>query len=100
MSDPQAIMPNGQPFEYWTDETAYTKTYHVACGHPGAGDDKDGSAERPFATISRAAELLQPGEKVIVHEGVYRECVRPARGGDGPDRMIAYEAAAGEKIVI
>ena len=100
MSDPQIMMPNGKSFEYWTDETAYTKTYHVACEHPDAGDDNDGSAHRPFATISRAAELLQPGEKVIVHEGVYRECVQPARGGEGADRMIAYEAAEGEKVVI
>ncbi|MGD0094502.1 MAG: right-handed parallel beta-helix repeat-containing protein, partial [Planctomycetota bacterium] len=38
--------------------------------------------------------------KVLIHEGVYRECVRPRRGGDGPESMIAYQAADGEKAVV
>jgi len=37
---------------------------------------------------------------VLVHEGVYRERVKPARGGTGPDAMICYEAAPGERVVI
>ena len=91
-------MPNGEPFEFWDDTTEYETVYHVACQHPDASDDNPGTEDRPFATIQRAAAVLQPGEKVVVHEGVYRECVRPARGGDGPDRMIAYEAAPGETV--
>ncbi len=94
------MMPDGTKFEFWGDETTYTKVYHVAQEHPLASDDNPGTEERPFATIGRAAELLQPGEKVIVHRGIYRECVRPARGGEGPDRMIAYEAAPGEEVCI
>ncbi|MGC9346711.1 MAG: right-handed parallel beta-helix repeat-containing protein, partial [Anaerolineae bacterium] len=43
---------------------------------------------------------LQPGEKVIVHAGTYRECVRPARGGTAPDRMVAYEAADGDRVIL
>jgi len=94
------ILPNGTRFDFWDDRTEYRKVYHVAQRHPGASDDNDGSADAPLATISRAAELLAPGEKAIVHAGVYRECVRPVRGGDGPDRMIAYEAGAGEEVVV
>jgi len=93
-------LPNGERFAFWEDGTQYKKTYHVAQGHPSASDDNEGTAEAPLATIGRAAELLQPGEKVAVHEGVYRECVRPARGGTGPEAMIAYEAAPGESVVI
>ena len=44
--------------------------------------------------------MLQPGEKAVIHGGVYRECVHPARGGTGPDAMIAYGAAPGETASI
>jgi hypothetical protein len=44
--------------------------------------------------------MLRPGERVIVEQGIYRERVAPARGGDGPEAIITYEAAAGQKVVI
>jgi hypothetical protein len=100
MDGSAVTMPDGTPFKFWDDITEYTRAYHVACKHPDASDDGPGTEDRPFATIGRAARELKPGEKVIVHGGVYRECVRPARGGEGPDRMIAYEAAPGEQVVI
>ena len=93
-------MPDGATFELWEDTTKYEKVYHVACLRPDASDDNPGTEDRPFATIGRAAMLLQPGEKAIVHEGVYRESIRPARGGEGPEHMIAYEAAGGETVRI
>ena len=52
--------------------------YHVAV----TGNDRScGSLSEPFRTISKAAETAQAGDTVIVHEGVYREWVKPARGG-------------------
>ena len=100
MADLSIYLPDGTSFPFWDDETAYTRTYHVAREHPRAPDDGAGSADEPFATIGRAAELLQPGEKVVVHRGVYRECVRPARGGTAANRMIAYEAASDGPVVV
>lgn len=99
MTDVGVFLPDGTPFPFWDDTTTYTRVYHVAQEHHQASDDGPGSEERPFATIGRAAEVLQPGEKVVVHRGIYRECVRPARGGEGPDRMIAYETSGGDVIV-
>jgi len=93
-------MPDGTPFFFWDDNTAYTRVYHVACEHPDASDEGPGTEECPYATISRAAQVLQPGEKAVVHGGLYRECVRPARGGMGPDQMIAYQAAPGESVTV
>ncbi len=93
-------LPSGDRFAFWEDATAYSRVYHVAQGHPAASDENPGTAEAPFRTINAAARALLPGEKVIVHAGVYRECVRPALGGDGPARMIAYEAAPGERVVV
>jgi Right handed beta helix region/Protein of unknown function (DUF1565) len=63
-------------------------------------DSSDGSADRPLRTINRAAELAQAGDTVVVHEGLYREWVRPQRGGLSDQRRITYQAAAGEHVVI
>lgn len=71
--------------------------YHVAIS---GNDQADGSPQRPFRTIQRAAEAAQPGDVVTVHEGEYRERVTPPRGGTGDDRRIVYQAAPGEKVVI
>jgi len=100
MSGSAVTMPDGTPFKLWDDVTEYKRIYHVACQHPNASDDGPGTEDHPFATIGRAARELKPGEKVIVHSGVYRECVRPARGGEGSDRMIAYEVAPGEEVFV
>ena len=67
---------------------------------PAASDTNLGTAEMPFKTIGRAAELLEPGERVLVASGVYREWVRPARGGTDPEHIISYEAAPGADVVV
>ncbi len=71
----KVILPDGTFFPFWEDQTVYRKIYHVAGRHPQASDANPGTSEKPFKTINRAAEVLEPGEKVIVHEGIYRECV-------------------------
>lgn len=95
---PPVRMPDGAPFPFWDDQTHYSHVYHVAQGHTGAADSNPGTVELPFATIGKAAEVVQPGEKVVIHAGVYREWVRPAFEGTGPEGMIAYEAAPGEEV--
>ncbi len=94
------LLPDGTQFPFWDDQTNYTKVFHVAQENPNASDSNPGTLERPYKTINAAAKILQPGEKVIVHEGIYRECIQPARGGTSPERMITYEAAKGEKVVV
>lgn len=71
--------------------------YHVAVTGLDTGD---GSENAPLRTINRAAALAEPGDTVRVHEGEYREWVKPARGGLGDHRRITYEAAPGEHAVI
>jgi hypothetical protein len=94
------LLPDGTAYAFWDDQTEYTKVLHVAGDSPQASDDNPGTIEQPLKTISAAARLLQPGEKVIVHEGIYRECIKPARGGTSQDKMIAYEVAEGEKVIV
>src|SRR5262249_20327375 len=71
---------------------------YVDNGHPKADDKGPGTKARPFRTINRAAQLLRPGERVVIASGTYRECVRPARGGTSPAQMISYEAAPGAPV--
>jgi hypothetical protein len=100
MADEAVKLPDGSDFPFWDDATEYSRAIHVAAWHPAASDDNPGTEDAPLASISAAAERLVPGEKGVIHAGVYRECVRPARGGDGADAMIAYEPAPGEDVCI
>ncbi len=73
------------------------REYHVAVT---GCDSWQGTKEKPFRTISKAAAIAMPGDTVTVHEGEYREWVKPANGGISEIRRIVYQAAEGEKVVI
>ncbi len=94
------LLPDGREFISWERPIAFSKSYYVDNRNPRAADTNPGTAEFPFLTINKAAQVLQPGERVLILAGVYRERVDPARGGTGPDRMISYEAAPGADVVV
>jgi len=73
------------------------REFHVSVS---GSDENAGSAAQPFRTISKAAQVAQPGDVVTVHEGTYRERVTPARGGTSDAERIVYQAAPGEKVVV
>ncbi len=70
--------------------TAAASVYVVS---PDGSDDNPGSPEAPFATIGKAAEVVQPGDTVMVRGGTYRERVTFGRGGSEaePIAFIAYQ---------
>lgn len=72
-------------------------TYHVATT---GSDSAPGTDAKPFRTINRAAAAAMPGDTVLVHEGVYREWVKPVRGGLSDARRITFQAADGEHVVV
>jgi hypothetical protein len=78
---------------------ADARTWVVNQAHRRASDKAAGTESAPFRTISRAAELAQPGDTVLVHGGVYRERVSPARGGE-EGKPVLYQAAPGEEVVV
>ena len=71
--------------------------YYVA---KSGSDRNPGTKNCPFLTIQRAADVAVAGDTVIVHEGVYREWVKPRYGGLTSDCRITYMAAQGEHVVI
>ncbi|SEL81764.1 right-handed parallel beta-helix repeat-containing protein [Paenibacillus sp. OK003] len=71
--------------------------YHVS---KHGSDLGQGTHQDPFLTINKAASVAVAGDKVIVHEGVYREWVKPKYKGLSENRRIVYQAAEGEKVVI
>ncbi len=73
------------------------KEFHVALT---GSDLAVGDRAHPFRTISKAAQVAEKGDKVIVHEGEYREWVKPEHSGYSEISRITYEAAEGEKVVI
>jgi len=93
-------MPDGSEFPLWEKPLHFSKTYYVDCQAKNADNNGPGTKEHPFRTIGKAAQVLQPGERVMIAEGEYREFVQPARGGTGPEAMISYEAAPGAKVVV
>ncbi len=94
------LLPDGTPFPLWQPATRYARTWVVDALHPAATDRGPGSLAKPFATIGQAARAVGPGEEVLVRAGVYRETVRPRRGGTGPDAMVRYRVAAGETAIV
>ena len=80
--------------------SAPAATLHVDQTRPDAADTNDGSEGKPFRTIGKAAEVAQPGDTVLIGQGVYREHVWPAKGGTSPDKMITYQARPGARVVV
>ena len=62
-------------------------------------DDNPGTRMQPFRTIGRAAEVMAPGDVCLVHRGVYRETVRPARSGTY-EAPLRFCAATGETVTV
>lgn len=94
------LLADGRLFVSWEKPLQFSKTYYVDQHHPKASDTNQGTEKMPFKTVSAAARVLKAGERVVIKKGVYRESVKPAHGGASPEKMISYEAAAGEEVVI
>jgi len=65
-------------------------------------DWREGMNEGIITT--RTVQMFLRGKPVFgvagLHAGIYRERVVPRRGGNGPDSMIAYEAAPGGEVIV
>lgn len=98
MEDLQAILPDGSEFDFWEQKTQWKREWIVDA--KASEDGADGTAAHPFPRIQQAASLAEPGDRVRIHAGVYREWVHPERGGTDPRHMISYEAFGDGKVEI
>lgn len=71
-------------------------TYYIA---QGGNDVSPGTLSRPWKTIAKANQVLQPGDTVYIRAGTYEEQIRPARSGAGGD-YITYASYSNDKVVI
>ncbi|MBD3319610.1 MAG: hypothetical protein GF350_00780, partial [Chitinivibrionales bacterium] len=73
------------------------QAYHVSAGN--GTESGDGSVSNPFLRIMQAADRAQPGDTVMVHEGVYRGRIAPPRGGE-QGAPIVYMAFPGDTVIL
>ena len=69
---------------------------YVSCNVVRSGD---GSRIHPFKTISEAAKIAMPGDRILVGPGIYRESVDPAHGGTEEARIEYISSAPNGAII-
>ncbi len=70
------------------------KTWHVAQETPAGISPRE-----QVRTIAEAASLVEPGDTVIIHGGIYREKVDIEKSGL-PERPIRFQAAVGQTVIM
>jgi hypothetical protein len=70
------------------------KTWHVS-GEILAGINQ----QKQVRTIAETAAVVEPGDTVIIHNGIYREAVVIEKSGK-PDNPINFQAAAGASVIM
>jgi hypothetical protein len=73
-----------------------SKTWYVS---NNGSDNSVGNRKYPFKTISKGADVAQPGDTVFVLAGIYRERVSPPRGGEDGNPIV-YFGEPGKRVYI
>jgi parallel beta-helix repeat protein len=81
--------------EFWA------AAYYVDGGNRVANDGNPGTEARPFKTIGRGVQSLQPGATLLIKAGTYRETVILTRSGTEADpiRIRAYPGDEGKVVI-
>ena len=84
-----------------TPEEFWASAYCVDGGNRVANDSNPGTEARPFKTIGRGVQSLQPGDTLLIKAGTYREAVNLHRSGTQaqPIRIQAYPGDEGKVII-
>jgi hypothetical protein len=71
--------------------------YYV--GGNSASDNNTGAMNAPFATISKAAGLMQGGDTCYIRAGTYYEEIRPDNSGSSGNPIV-FSGVPGEETVV
>nr|NQU90582.1 right-handed parallel beta-helix repeat-containing protein [Bacteroidota bacterium] len=74
--------------------------FYVNNNHPEASDENPGTPDLPWQTIQHAANVVQPGDSVVIREGIYYESVSTQTSGNETDGYIVFAAYPGEDVII
>jgi parallel beta-helix repeat protein len=78
-------------------DLGHCATYHVDASH--GNDGYPGTEKEPFRTIRRASEVMTPGDKALIHEGVYQEQIMGGKSG-AEGAPIVYEGVDRERVIL
>lgn len=82
---------------FYTSKNVHSKSWYV--GKTESKNSTNGTRTNPFKAISEAASIAIAGDTIWVSEGIYRERVAPANGGQ-PGKPVVYKVVPGQKVVI
>lgn len=79
-----------------TNAETDTKTFYVS---PSGDDDNIGTKDYPWKSINSALNAIQPGDNILIREGVYVENINPQISGSH-DSYITVGGYEGESVII
>jgi parallel beta-helix repeat protein len=98
-----AVTHKGDVWSFTTmpADAFWAAAYYVDGGNRVANDGNPGTEARPWRTIRRGVQSLQPGDTLLIKAGTYRETVILARSGmqAQPIRIQAYPGDEGKVII-
>ncbi len=73
-----------------------TDIYHVS---PQGDDSNPGTVNKPWKTITKATDTLQPSDTVYIKAGMYYEQFVPKNSGS-PGKYITYASNSGDIVIV
>jgi hypothetical protein len=84
-------LPDGTSYAAWEQPFTFSKTYYVDASAAAADDSGPVTQARPSRTISKAAQVLRPGDRVVI---AARRATCSARTPDTLERQARWPTQA------
>jgi hypothetical protein len=67
---------------------------------PDGNDHFPGTIDQPFRTIQHAADMMKPGDKCLIRQGLYHETVVIKEQEAGGGKSLEFKAYDGERVIL